>query len=111
MNAGQWIGKLKDGFYTVTFVNPNSMLGSTTTAVRKAEIQGYALQYLSLIQVRAISNLNLNAIYADLKSQYDIGVASSDKPTRTLKKLGLYCLIGFLLIAILIVIQILSYRK
>jgi len=111
MNAGQWIGKLKDGFYTVRTHKRTSFIDNNVIAIRKAEIQGYALQYLSLIQVRAVSNTNLNNIYNDLKVQYDIGVSSDDKPTKAMKKIGLFYLIGFILIAILIIVQIMATHK
>lgn len=110
LNAGEWIGKLKDGFYTVRTHARTSFYDNNVIAVRKAEIQGYALQYLSLIQVRAVTNTNLNGIYADLKRQYEIGVASDDAPTKALKKVGKVFLIMGIFMIILILIMVISFH-
>jgi hypothetical protein len=93
MNAGEWIGKLKEGFYTVTTANANMWLGRGISNINKAQIQGFALKYLTLIQIRTLSNNNLLNIYNDLKNEYNIGVSSDDAITKK-RKLGIRLLIG-----------------
>jgi hypothetical protein len=111
LNAGQWIGKLKDGFYVIKSENPNSWTGSITKGVYKAEIQGCALQYLSLIQVRVISNINLNSVYQDLKKEYDIGVAMDDITTRKLKGVKKAMMWFGIFIVLLIALMIIYSKK
>ena len=70
MNAAEWIGKMKEGFYVAKASNANAWTGNGIKTVLKSEIQGYALKYLSLLEVRASTNNNLTNTVYRLREDY-----------------------------------------
>jgi hypothetical protein len=64
MNAAEWIGKMKEGWYNAKAPNARPRM------VLKGEIQGNALRYLSLLEIRATTNTNLVNTINNLRSDY-----------------------------------------
>ena len=70
MKAGEWIGKVGSKFINRT-ENFNEWTGKGQTVMSANIVEGLAQKYLSLLQVRSISNQNLMLVYNDLKNEYD----------------------------------------
>jgi hypothetical protein len=64
MNAAEWIGKLKEGWYNAKAPNVLPRM------VLKGEIQGNALRYLSLLEIRASTSINLVNTVNNLRADY-----------------------------------------
>lgn len=64
MNASEWIGKLKEGWFNAKPAHGRGRM------VTKAEIQGNALRYLSLLEIRASTNINLVNTVNNLREDY-----------------------------------------
>jgi len=69
-NAGEWVGKVGTSF-TVTAENTNAWTGKGIRTYQSSEIEGYALKYLSLLQVRATNNTTLKIVYDSLKNDFE----------------------------------------
>ena len=69
-NAGEWVGKVGTS-YTVTAENANAWTGKGFRTYESSEIEGYAMKYLTLLQVRAANNPSLNVVYNSLKNDFD----------------------------------------
>ena len=70
LNAGEWIGKVGSDFEHMT-ENFNAWTGKGMIKISANQIEGLAQKYLSLLQVRSITNTNLQMAYADLKKEFD----------------------------------------
>lgn len=70
LNAGEWIGKVGSNFIHIT-ENYNEWTGKGKIIMSANIVEGIAQKYLSLLQVRSISNQNLMVVYNDLKNEYD----------------------------------------
>lgn len=70
LNAGEWIGKVGTQFEQMT-ENFNAWTGKGLIIISANQIEGMAQKYLSLLQVRSISNPNIQIIYIDLKNEFD----------------------------------------
>lgn len=108
MNAGEWIGKLKGGYYIRKDKDSNFLTQKGIKFFNKTEIQGYARQYLSLIQVRALSNPPLFSLYEDLKKEYEQGSAADDIYKRVGKTVGKGCLWYFIFAIIMMIISLIG---
>ncbi|GAB1463697.1 hypothetical protein [Pedobacter sp.] len=102
LNAGEWIGKLKEGEYIAYSANNNQWTGKGIITISKAQIQGYALKYLSLLQVRSANNSNLSLIYNNLQKQYDYNSKSLDSKTKKIILAVLFIIIMFYMMSRLI---------
>ncbi len=69
-NAGEWVGKVGSSF-TITAENANAWTGKGFRTYESSEIEGYALKYLSLLQVRASNNMTLKIVYDSLRKDFD----------------------------------------
>lgn len=69
-NAGEWVGKVGNS-YTVTAENANTWTGKGFRTFESSEIEGYALKYLSLLQVRASTNISLQIVHDSLRKEFD----------------------------------------
>lgn len=69
-NAGEWVGKVGNS-YTITAENANAWTGKGFRTYESSEIEGYAMRYLTLLQVRATTNPALYGVYNSLKSDFD----------------------------------------
>jgi hypothetical protein len=70
INAGEWVGKVGTS-YTITSEDANAWTGKGFRSYQSSEIEGYALKYLSLLQVRASTNMTLKIVYDSLKKDFD----------------------------------------
>lgn len=82
MNAGEWIGKVGQDYQEIT-KDFNAWTGKGMIVISSNQIEGLALKYLSLLQVRSINNPNILIIYTDLKKDLD------DKRNNIFYKLGI----------------------
>ncbi len=71
MNAAEWIGKLRQGGYNISQPTRNKWGIGGVRMVDKAEIQGNALKYLSLLEVRASTNILLLNTVNNLRGDYE----------------------------------------
>lgn len=80
-NAGEWIGKVGSVFIHRTD-KFNEWTGKGQILISANQIEGMAQKYLSLLQIRSLSNQNLQFIYSELKKEFD------NKRTGLLYKIG-----------------------
>jgi len=104
LNAGEWIGKLKSGGYIIDVPTNNKFGIGGRRMVEKGEIQGNALKYLSLLDVRASTNVNLVYTVQNLRKDYQ---SYENKMSRRQK--GLIALLGFFIIYILAMYLLLKH--
>jgi hypothetical protein len=73
MNAGEWVGKARQHDYSIRLNDQNANewtgKGIHFIKIKNADIVGNAEKYLSLIQIRAISNSNLLPLHESLRKQ------------------------------------------
>ncbi|MFW6027047.1 MAG: hypothetical protein ACOCRX_11990 [Candidatus Woesearchaeota archaeon] len=69
-NAAEWVGRVGTS-YTVTSENANTWTGKGIRTYEAPENEGYAMKYLTLLQVRAATNPSLNGVYNSLKKDFD----------------------------------------
>ncbi len=110
LNAGEWVGKARQHDYLISKNDPNANIftgkGVHVTQIKNADIVGNAEKYLSLIQVRAISNSNLLPLYESLRNQLNENKAfalNSSPMSQAYKQMKIVGLV-FLVLAILIVL-------
>lgn len=71
LNAGEWVGKVGQNYEEVT-KDFNVWTGKGRIEISANQIEGLALKYLSLLQVRSLNNPNLLMAYNDLRKDLDI---------------------------------------
>ena len=69
-HAGEWVGKVGSS-YTVTAENANAWTGKGFRTYESSEIEGFAMKYLSLLQVRASTNMSLKIVHDSLRKDFD----------------------------------------
>ena len=92
MNAAEWVGKMKEGWYTAKAPNVRPRM------VIKGEIQGNALRYLSLLEIRASTNINLVNTINNLRSDYN--KYEKKMPSNQKIALGFFLLIVVMLLSL-----------
>ena len=117
LNAGEWVGKARQYDYTIEKNDSNANYftgkGVHITKIMNAEMVGNAEKYLSLIQVRSISNPNLLPLHESLRRQLEENkafAAKNDPQTKAMegaKKAGMILLAMFLVL--MVGIAILAY--
>jgi len=113
LNAGEWVGKARQHDYNLERKDSNANVwtgkGIHVTQIKNADIVGNAEKYLSLIQVRAISNSNLLPLYESLKRQLDENKIFALKNDPTSKMYKYYKYLGIFAIILLVIIVLLAY--
>lgn len=71
LKAGEWVGKVGQNYEEIT-KDFNAWTGKGRIEISSNQIEGLALKYLSLLQVRSVNNSNLLMAYTDLKRELDI---------------------------------------
>ncbi len=104
MNAGEWIGKVGQSYEEFT-KDYNAWTGKGRIEISSNQMEGLALKYLSLLQVRSLNNPTLLVVYNDLKRELE------NKRKNIFYKLGVNpkfapFLIYILLIAIVLIVFI-----
>lgn len=70
LNAGEWVGKVGEPISEIK-ENFNAWTGKGHTFISANQVEGMALKYLSLLQIRASNDLNLKLSYDSLKVEFD----------------------------------------
>ena len=107
LNAGEWVGKARQHDYVISKNDYNANVwtgkGIHKIKVNNADMVGNAERYLSLLQIRAISNANLLPLYENLRRQLEENKAFAVKnnpSTQAVEKSGRIFLILFIVITI-----------
>jgi hypothetical protein len=110
LNAGEWVGKARQHDYVISKNDPNANewtgKGVHRIKVNNADMVGNAERYLSLIQVRAISNTNLLPLYESLRRQLEENktFAASNDPMSKIHKQTKFVFIIILVMFVLCVL-------
>ncbi len=70
LNAGEWVGKVGNNFEHITD-KYNEWTGKGKIVISANQIEGLSQKYLTLLQVRSLSNPNLMIAYQNLKKEFD----------------------------------------
>ena len=115
MNAGEWVGKARQHDYHIRRDDADSNewtgKGIHVIHIKNAEMVGNAEKYLSLIQVRSISNSNLLPLHESLRRQLvdNILFASKNDPlTKNRNQFKMVLIFGVILCLILPVLFLVS---
>lgn len=121
LNAGEWVGKARQHDYSISNNDKDTNVwtgkGVHSILVKNSDVVGSAEKYLSLLQVRSISNANLLPINESLRKQLDENkrFAVENDPMNKLQKerqtFMKYLGIVFLIIIVLGLIGIMVISK
>ena len=110
MNAGEWVGKARQHDYSIRINDQNANewtgKGINFIKIKNADIVGNAEKYLSLIQIRAISNSNLLPLHESLRKQLieNKEFAIKNDPKTKLHKQGIYIMAMLIIFTLLCVL-------
>lgn len=102
LNAGEWIGKLKEGRYEEYSGEVNIWTGKGIKVIEKSQIQGFALKYLTLLHIRSSTNLHLAQAVEVLQRQYDRGVEAFPTYIKIAIGYALFAVVMFGMLALLL---------
>jgi hypothetical protein len=114
LNAGEWVGKARQHDYVISKNDPNANIwtgkGIHGINVNNADMVSNAEKYLSLIQVRAITNANLLPLYESLSKQLEDNKSfalKNDPKNKSMKFLKYYMIgLGIFVIIIILIISL-----
>src|SRR5690554_1037853 len=95
LNAGEWVGKVGEPLIEVK-ENSNAFTGKGHTFLSANQIEGMAMKYLSLLQIRSSNDINLQPTYEMLREELEQKRLKGAKEEK-------YKLIGFVILAAMIV--------
>jgi len=113
LKAGEWVGKARQPDYSIEKNDPDANYytgkGVHIIQIKNADIVGNAEKYLSLIQVRAITNATLLPLHENLRKQLDENKAFALKHD-PMKRIIKILLVSFAFILIIFVIIVIATR-
>mgnify|MGYP000844870232 CR=1 FL=1 len=103
LNAGEWVGKVGEPLMEIK-ENNNAWTGKGHTLISANQVEGMAMKYLSLLQIRSGNDINLKLSYETLKEEFN------HKRLKNANKQK-YLLIGFAVFIVAMILVLIIINK